>query len=63
MTTKKDRFGFGGPIISTDGSFFEDMRAKERRIIAEIDPDSLDEFDKETERMNAENDETEDTNN
>ena len=31
----------GERYITTDGTFFEDMRAKERRILAQIDPSAL----------------------
>lgn len=36
--TDEDR---NGPICSTDGTFFADCRAEERRILSEIDPSAL----------------------
>ena len=36
--TEEDR---NGPICSTDGTFFADCRAEERRILSKIDPSAL----------------------
>lgn len=36
--TDEDR---NGPICSTDGTFFADFRAEERRILSKIDPSAL----------------------
>ena len=38
-------------MCSTDGTFFEDMRAAERRILAEIDPEALKILDQEDAEM------------
>ncbi len=51
---------YEGNIRTMDGTFFEDMRRKEREILAEIDPEALkilDEEDAERERLYAEEDE------
>lgn len=48
---------YEGDICMTDGTFFDDMRRKEREILAEIDPEALkilDEEDAERERFYAE---------
>lgn len=39
---------------TTDGTFFEDMRAMERKILAEIDPEALVILDQEEEEMERE---------
>jgi len=50
---------YEGDVCTTDGTFFDDMRRKEREILAEIDPEALkilDEEDAEWERLCAEED-------
>ena len=49
-----------GNVCMTDGTFFEDMRAKERKILEEIDPEGLKELDRiDAERKAQESDEEE----
>ena len=62
MDGKQKQAHFGGRPIETDGSFFDDMRAAERRIIAEIDPEGLADLDREeAELAAAEDDEPTET--
>lgn len=42
---------YKGNVCIADGTFFDDMRKKEREILAEIDPEGLEELD----RIDAEN--------